>query len=90
VSLRHRPAVDEAGAHLEPVDRLNDRRVSRRPVVAVPGQKADADRVSAGRQPIAVVLDLVDPIWSEGWALSRVWKAGFDKAGRGTLQHAAS
>jgi hypothetical protein len=58
--------------------------------VTVAGDQTNADRVSAGHQPIAVVLDLVDPIWSEGWALSRVWKAGFDKAGRGTLQHAAS
>jgi hypothetical protein len=40
--------------------------------------------------PIAVMLNLVDPIGSGGWAFSRRWKAGFDKAGRSTLQHAGS
>src|SRR5262249_21780876 len=30
-------AIDQAGAHLEPVNGLNDERITRRPIVPVPG-----------------------------------------------------
>jgi hypothetical protein len=36
----------------------HDRRVAWRPVVAVPGQQPDANRITAGHQLVAVVLDL--------------------------------
>ena len=53
--------VDQARARLEPVHGLEDQRIPRRPVVAVPGQQADADRIAARHQPIAVVLNLMHP-----------------------------
>jgi hypothetical protein len=59
-------------------------------LVTAASEQADADGVTASHQPIAVMLNLVDPIGSGGWAFSRRWKAGFDKAGRSTLQHAGS
>lgn len=44
-----------------PQNRFNDERIARGPVVTVAGDQTNADRVSAGHQPIAVVLDLVNP-----------------------------
>ena len=44
------------------VHRLHDQGEAARPVVAVAGKQADADGIAPGHQPIAVVLDLVDPI----------------------------
>jgi hypothetical protein len=61
-----RLAVDEAGPHLEPVYRLDDDGKARRPVVAVPGEQASAGGVSARHQPVAIVLDLVNPVGA-GW-----------------------
>jgi hypothetical protein len=58
--------------------------------VTVAGEQANAHWVTTRHHPIAVMLNLVDPIGSGGWAFSRRWKAGFDKAGRSTLQHAGS
>jgi hypothetical protein len=62
-----------------------------RPILqTVSGEQANANRIAAGHQPIAVVLNLVDPIGSGGRLVGGGWKAGFDKTGRGTLQHAPS
>jgi hypothetical protein len=59
--------------------------------VTVAGDQTNADRVSAGHQPIAVVLDLVDPIGS-GWRpVGGGWEAGLYEAGgrlTRTQQHA--
>jgi hypothetical protein len=49
-------AVDQAAAHLEPVDGLDDRWIAQRP-----GQQTYADRVVADHQAEAIVLDLVHP-----------------------------
>ena len=46
----------------------------------VPGQQPDADRqgIASGHQPIAIVLDFVNPV-RPGWRLlARRWQAGFD------------
>ena len=46
----------------------------------VPGQQPDADRqgITSGHQPIAIMLDLMNPI-RPGWrSLARGWQAGFD------------
>jgi hypothetical protein len=47
--------------------------------MAVAGEQANADRVSPGHQPIAVVFDLVDPIGTRGRAVGGRRKAGFYK-----------
>ncbi len=44
------------------------------------GQQPDADRqgIASGHQPIAIVLDFVNPV-RPGWRLlARRWQAGFD------------
>jgi len=47
----------------------------------VPEDHLATDRVSAGHQSIAVVLDLVDPIGS-GWRpVGEGWEAGLYEAG---------
>jgi hypothetical protein len=60
------------------------------PVVAAAGEQANANRIATRHQPIAVMLNLVDPIGTGRRLVGGGWKAGFDKAGRSTLQHAAS
>ena len=57
----HHLAVDEAGPHLEVVHGLDHEREAVRPVVAAPGNQPDADGIAPGHQPIAVVLDFVQP-----------------------------
>jgi hypothetical protein len=78
-----RLAIDQAGTHLQPVNGLDDERIARSPVVPVPGQQADADRVSARHQAIAVMLDLVNPVRAGRRSVGWGWEAGFDEAGRG-------
>ena len=81
-------SVDQAGAYLERVHRFGNERIAGRPVVAVAGQQPNADRVSPGHQPTAVVLDLVDPIGTRGRSVGGGRKAGFYKARRmGTHEH---
>ena len=42
---------------------LDHEREAVRPVVAPAGDQPDADRVAAGHEPVAVVLDLVKSSW---------------------------
>jgi len=58
----HHLSVDQAEPHLEVIHGLRHQRLARRPVVAPAGDQPDAHRVSAGHQPEAVVLDLVNPV----------------------------
>jgi hypothetical protein len=44
----HHLAVDQAGAHLEVVHSLNDKREVGCPVVAPTGDQSDADRITPG------------------------------------------
>ena len=41
---------------------LRHQRIALRPVVAPPGDKPDADRVTTRHEPKPIVLDLVNPI----------------------------
>jgi hypothetical protein len=45
------------------------------------GLAGGSDRVAASHQPIAIVLDFVNPIGSAWWAVSGRRQAGLDKAG---------
>jgi hypothetical protein len=54
------------------------------------GDQPDADRITPRHQPIAIVLDLVNPLWAGRRAIGRGWQAGFYEAGRnraGTRRH---
>ena len=75
----HHLAVDHAGPHLEVVHGFHDKRVAARPVVPSAGDQPDAHRVAPGHEPVAVVLDLVDPIGARGRTVGRGWEAGLDK-----------
>src|SRR5258706_15677083 len=74
-------AIDQAGPQSERVDGLDDQREAARPVVAVAGEQADAGRVAAGHQPIAVVLDLVNPVRAARWSFGGGWEGGLGEAG---------
>ena len=53
--------------------------------MTVADEEANGDRIASGHQPIAIVLDLMDPI---GTGRRTFGSAGLDEAGRGaTLQH---
>jgi hypothetical protein len=54
--------VDQAGANLKIVYRLHNQGETARPIVAIAGKQTDAHGIAPGHQPIAVVLDLMDPI----------------------------
>ncbi len=77
----HSLAIDQAGPQSERVDGLDDQREAARPVVAVAGEQADAGRVAAGHQPIAIVLDLVNPVRAARRSFGGGRKAGLDEAG---------
>jgi hypothetical protein len=61
VVTAHRLAVDQAGAHAQRRHRLDDQREPRRPVVPVARQQPHAGGTAARHQPVAVMLDLVNP-----------------------------
>lgn len=59
--------------------------------MTVAGEQANADGVSAGQEPIPIVLDFVNPVRADRWSLGRGWKTGLNEAGgASTLQHPAS
>jgi hypothetical protein len=76
----HDLAIDQARPHLEVIHGLDHERVAPGPVMAVAGNQPDAHRITTGHEPVAVVLDLVNPV-SAGRRLVR-WgrKTGFEKA----------
>jgi hypothetical protein len=57
----HHFAVDQAGADLEMVHGFHHEREAGGPVVTAPGQQPDAHGIAPGHQPVAVVLDFVNP-----------------------------
>jgi hypothetical protein len=78
---RHRLAVDDAGAHRQRRHGLDDQRIARGEVGAVPGQETNAGSATAGEQPEPVMLDLVEPVRSGRRAISQGGKAELDEAG---------
>jgi hypothetical protein len=56
--------IDQTGSHLEVVHGFHDQREAGRPVVASARDEPNADRVAPGHEPVAAVLDLVNPSWS--------------------------
>jgi hypothetical protein len=60
-------------------------RILARPVVAAAGQQPDAHGVAPGHEPIAVVLDLVNPVGARGRTVGRRWEAGLNE---GSTRHA--
>jgi len=62
------------------VYRLDNQGVAGGPIMTVAGQQPNPDRqgIASGHQPIAIVLDFVNPV-RPGWrSLARGWQAGFD------------
>jgi hypothetical protein len=57
----HHLAVDQARADRQMVDCLHDKREAPGPVIAAPSQQPDARRIAPGHEPVAIVLDLVNP-----------------------------
>ena len=55
-------SIDQAGAYLVVVHSLGHQRITGRPVVAPAGDQPDAHGVAPGHEPVAVVLDLVNPV----------------------------
>ena len=76
-------AVDQAGAHLEVVHCRHHQREAGGPVVSPARDQPDADRVSPGHEPVAVVLDLVNPVGPRGWTVGGGRETGLDKLGLG-------
>jgi hypothetical protein len=71
----HRLAIDQAGAHSQRRDRLDDQRVTRPPIMSVAREQPHAGALAAGHHPIPVVLDFVNPLRA-GWrSLDGGWKA---------------
>ena len=65
--------------------------------MAVAGQQPDANGITAGHKPVAVMFDLVNPVGTGRGLVGRGWEAGLDELGVGgkplthTLdQHAAN
>ena len=59
---------------------LDHERIALRPVVAPAGDQPDAHGVAAGHEPVAVVLDLVNPVGAGRGLVGWGWEAGFDEA----------
>ena len=59
---------------------LDHEREAVRPVVAAPGNQPDADGIASRHEPIAVVLDLVNPVGAGRGLVGWGWEAGFNEA----------
>jgi hypothetical protein len=87
--------IDQAWAHLEVFDASATSGKRIRPVIAPPGEQPDTHGVPPGHEPVAVVLDLMQPGVSAGrpWGLGG--QARRDETGRqggvrhGQLRHPA-
>jgi hypothetical protein len=77
----HGLAVDQAGPHLEVVHGLHDEREAVCPVVSVAGDEPDAHGVAPGHHPVAVVLDLMNPVCARRRLVGGRWQARFNEAG---------
>ena len=82
-----RLAIDQARADLEPVNGLDDERIARCPIVSVPRQQAYANGIPARHEPVAVVLDFVNPVRAGRRSVGWGWEAGFDKTGGHLAQY---
>jgi hypothetical protein len=80
-SGRQPPPSHRSTPHLEVVHRLNHERVAGCPVVAPAGDQPDAHRVPASHEPVAVVLDLVNPVGAGRGLVGWGWQAGLNEAG---------
>jgi hypothetical protein len=67
------------------VHSLHHQREAGRPVVPPAGDQPDAYRIAPGHQPVAVVLDLVDPVGVRQRVIGRGREARFDE---GSTRHA--
>jgi hypothetical protein len=74
-------AVDQERRCLDAAGSLNDGREAVGPVMAVAGETADALAISAHHQPVAVMLDFVDPCRAGRWPRHLRRLARFDEAG---------
>jgi hypothetical protein len=77
----HRLAVDQERRCLEPGGCLDNGREAVGQVMAVAREATDARAVPAHHQPIAVMLDFVDPRWAGWWSRHLRRLARFDEAG---------
>ena len=82
----HHLAVDQTGPHLQVVHGFDHQREAVGPVITSPGDKPDADCISTRHQPVAVVLDLVNPTGPRRRMVGRGWQAGLDEACPAGLQ----
>jgi hypothetical protein len=77
-----RLAVDQERLRPDAERSINDGREAVGPVMAVAGEAADARAIPAHHQPIAVVLDLVNPERAGRWLGHLRRQARFDETGR--------
>jgi hypothetical protein len=70
IAADHLP-VDQAGPHLEMGYGLDDQREPVESVIAAPGDEPDADRIPTRHQPVAVVLNLMNPVGAGRRAVRR-------------------
>jgi hypothetical protein len=66
---------------------LDHEREADRPVVTPAGDQPDANGIAPGHQPVAVVLDLVNPVGAGRGLVGGGRKAGLDEGG--STQHGA-
>jgi hypothetical protein len=78
----HHLAVDQARPHREMVHGLDHEREADRPVVASARDQPDADGVAPGHEPVAVVLDLVNPVEAGRRAVGGGRQTRFNETGR--------
>jgi hypothetical protein len=81
LSANHDLAVDQERVSLQASGSFDNGREAVGPVVAVAGEAANARAVPAHHQPVAVMLDFVDPRCPGGWPGHLRRLARFDEAG---------
>jgi hypothetical protein len=78
----HRLAIDQAGADIKRAGRRGNEGKPVCPVKTVAGEKPDAIARAPRHQPIAIVLDLVNPAWPGRRRSGSSWEARLNEAQR--------
>ncbi len=85
---RHDFAVEPRGLHRQARGRARNRRKVRGPVLSIARDHPRRAFGNAAQHPVAVVLDLVDPVRADGRVLDQRRELGFDEIGKRRLARA--
>jgi hypothetical protein len=78
--LNHHLTIEHRGLAAQLATRIDNPAISRRPVIAIPGEGAHLATIDDDQGAVAVVLDLMNPPFSGRWFRHQSWDFRLDEA----------